>query len=294
MTHEGDLSLLGNLKRADKRIGLLAMSGGARGIVGGAHMTAFNDEKLQDNATVLFGISVGAWQMLYGACGRAVVGNSIIREECCTSAYMSRSLPRLVQGTTVDVGLVAATARSGPKKVNLDEVYACPADIWMGVTDDETSRWEMVDAKTAQPDPIGVAHASSAMVVVYRQPVYVNSRRKIDGVSNPLPAREVIEKWNLDGLIVFPNRKESLKPWLGRDVLEEVTMHLLPRRHRANGRGRHAKLNESLDYLREGKTPYLIMWPEIELHMFERCPDVLRAAELFEYQRMKELLKRAV
>ena len=296
MDHEGDESVLSRLARGEGRIGLLVLSGGMRGVYGGGQLAAMEKYNLRNRYVVNLGISSGAPGVGYSAGGVAWRGHRIYYEECTTPAYMSGSIRRMIQGTTIDLDYLCSVFRGdvGSNPIDIEAMRACKADVYVGVTDYETGEGVLIDVKTATPDPVAAIHASIAMPHVYRKPVVVNGRRYLDGTGGmPFPAREMVERWNLDGLVVLANGPRIRRRSLKRDVLEFCTINLLPPGPRRTSRRRLEVFAENLAYLREGKTPYLIVSTDDEVKMFDRNPVVLKAAAERGYSHMTELFTRA-
>ncbi len=129
---------------------------------------------------------------------------------------------------------------------------------------------------------------------VYRRPVYVNGRRYLDGTGGiPFPAREVIERWGLTGLVVLANQPRDWRRSLKRKLLEFGAISLLPKGPRKTSRKRLEIFGENLQYLRSGRVPYLIVWTDDEVEIFERDQTKLRGTAERAGEFMSSLLERA-
>jgi len=209
MEHEGDISLLSALASGKERIGLLVLSGVMRGVYGGAQASALESRGFQNKFRVIIGVSSGAPVALYFAGGAVRQGTHIYYQEAATSNFISLTHERLSNGTAGDIGYLCKVFRGelGSNSMNLEAMKACPADVYVAVTGLQNGKGELLNVKKALPDPIAAVHASAAIPVLYREPVYVNGIRYIDGsIGAPFPVQEVVNKWHLDGLIVLANR----------------------------------------------------------------------------------------
>ncbi len=291
MEYEGDLSLLNLLARGERRIGALGLSGGNAGAEGCAQACAFETRGLT-RFTVIGAISSFAGAALYFTAGVLNDGASCYWEECSTNSFISFSPRRFAQGTSADVGFL--TEDVFRKEVNVAAVRAFPGDFVVGVTDWETGTGELVDVKSAEPDPFMAVRASMAMPALYRIPVYVNGRRKYDGaVGIPFPAVEIINRWNLDGLVVFANHPKVWKPKGIARAAETVSSLGMSSLRRNAFLGRVRAYHEGLRRLRESKTPYLILWGSGEITTFTRNPRTIEAVARRAYDDTMKLFAHA-
>jgi predicted patatin/cPLA2 family phospholipase len=268
MEYEGDLSLLSKLAEGKWRIGALGLSGGNAGAEGCAQACAFESRGLTQ-FQVIGAVSSFAGAALYFTAGILNTGASCYWEECSTDSFISFDPIRLIRGTSADVGFL--TENVFRKEVSADAVRAFPGDFVVGVTDWETGKGELIDVKTAIPDPFVAVRASMAMPVLYREPVKVNGTRKYDGaVGIPFPAIELIERWELDGLIVFANHPKNWSPQYISRVLEVMSTLGMSRERRHTLLNRVKMYHEGLRRLRLSKTPYLIFWGSGKITAFTR------------------------
>ena len=180
------------------------------------------------------------------------------------------------------------------KEVNLDMVRAYPGDFVVGVTDWESGKGELIDVKSATPDPIVAVCASMAMPVLYRIPVFVNGRRKYDGaVAIPFPAMELIDQWNLDGLIVFANRPRAWEPKLSARTFEVASTLGMSNVRRLASLRRVRLYRDGLRRLRESKTPHLILWGSGEITAFTRDSKTIEAVAKKAYDGTMQMFERA-
>lgn len=136
--------------------------------------------------------------------------------------------------------------------------------------------------------------ASMAMPVMYRLPVCVNGRRKYDGaVAIPFPAVEIIDQWNLDGLIVFADHPKEWKPKRVTRILEILSTLGMSQVRRRAFLGRVNAYNEGLRRLRESKTPHLILWGSGEITAFTRDAKTIEAAAKRAYDGTIKMFERA-
>ncbi len=303
MEYEGDVTLLRQLANENARIGLLSLAGGNRGIVGGSVVAAMEKYGLQHKFKILVGISTGAPQVAYFAAGVANRGRRIYYEVCTTPEYMmlSRRQPvktirRFYRGNAVDLDHLCSVFRGeiGSNSLDVDALCACKANVYVGVTDYATGEGRLINLKTALPDSVAAIHASIAMPHVYRKPVIVNGKRYLDGTGALVfPAREIVESWNLSGLLVITNGPRTHSRSLVHAALEFFAINLLPPGPRRVSRKRHLTYGESLTYLRGGRMPYLIIYSDVSVHMFEQNPEIIKSAGDRAYEFTLGLLKSA-
>lgn len=275
MEYEGDLSLLRLLARGEGRIGALGLSGGNAGAEGCAQACAFETRGFTQFA-VMGAISSFAGTALYFTAGVLNAGASCYWEECSTDSFISLSPRRFVSGTSADVGFL--TEDVFRNEVSADAVRAFPGDFVVGVTDWETGVGELVDVKTAAPDPFVAVRASMAMPVLYRSPVHVNGRRKYDGaVGIPFPAVEIIDAWGLDGLIVFANHPREWRPSTLTRAMEIASALGMSSVRRSAFLARVDVYHDGLRRLRESNTPHLILWGSGEITAFTRDAKTIEA-----------------
>lgn len=209
--------------------------------------------------------------------------------------WVANKLLRFLQGTAANVEfLVEEVFRP---EIGTSAFSAYSGDFAVAVTDYETGKGYLVDVKTAKPDLFASIHATMAMPVLYRNPVYVNGRRYYDGVVGmPCPAVEVIEQWNLDGLILIANRTRQLRDSFGRRLVEAIlSMGMSPARRRAM-LSRHSLVRDSLRRLRQSKTPHLILWDDSGdqvIGTYDRDPVVIKAVGKRVYEDTMQLLSHA-
>lgn len=291
MEHEGDVTLLADLAKGGKRIGLLILSGVMRGVYGGAQATALEARGLQHNFRAIVGVSSGAPVALYFAGGAVYRGTNIYHKECTTPSFISASPLRLLKGTTGDVGYLAQIFRGkiGHNPMDLEGMRACAADVFVAVTNPETGKGELINAKTATPDPVAAVHASIAMPVLYRKPVFVNGIRYIDGsVGAPFPALEMFRKWNLDGLIVLANRSRARSGSI-KEKMEKLLISLLvPSLSKASHQ--YQPLYEQ-GLAETRKNRHLIIWSDEAVGSYARNSSVVKAGQDRARTHMEHLLK---
>ena len=277
MQHEGDVTLLAKLARGKSRIGLLILSGVIRGVYGGGMAIALEKRSLQDYLKVIVGVSTGGPVGLFLAGGAVYRGNRIYSEEAATPNFISLSPQRALKGTSADVGFLASVFRGeiGNNPIPIDAMRSCPADVYVPLTNWETGKGELVNAKSALPDPIAAVQATIAMPLLYRIPVFVNGTRYVDGgIGFPFPAREMVEKWKLDGLIVFANwpKDSPISPLFQGKVVS----HLLPTALGAALRSRTTRFDDGVRFVRESGIEHLIVWTDGQVGAFARNPAVIK------------------
>ncbi|MFA7302678.1 MAG: patatin-like phospholipase family protein [Candidatus Paceibacterota bacterium] len=287
LEYEGDLDLLKCLSHGIERIGILGLSGGNRGAVGCAMASVLESLDLVRYLKVIAGISTFAGPAAYLACGTLNQGKSCYWEECTTSDFISLSPRRFWRGTTADIGyLVNDVFR---REIDVDALRAFGGDVVAGVTDWETNIGELVDVKRAA-DPFLPLHASMAMPVVYRKPVYVNGRRKYDGVVGiPFPSAQIIKEWNLDGLIVFANCPKNLRASAATRVLRALPAGISGSRRKAV-LNRHVLYQEGLEALRASKKG-LIFWGSPGIRTLTRDAKVIERCASQAYDDVLELFR---
>lgn len=291
MWHEGDISVLTRLFYREGRTGLLVLSGGMRGIVGAAEACAFEERSLRNNFTVIEGGSSGAATALCFAAGMVRRGVRIYTEECCSRKYLSWSPLRALRGTTCDVEVVISALRP---IVPLDALKTCVAEVCIAVTNHETGKGELLDAKIATPDALTLLHASIAMPHIYRKPIYVNGRRYMDANGAMIfPAEEIIERWQLDQIVVLANRPRHWKQTLKRRVLEKSAIALLPKQLSEPSARRHHLFEENYEAVT--KIPHLILWmdDDYDIEFLTQDSSKLERARDRAYDHMNGLLDRA-
>ncbi|KKR48131.1 MAG: hypothetical protein UT84_C0048G0006 [Candidatus Curtissbacteria bacterium GW2011_GWA1_40_16] len=295
MDYEGDLSILSRLKRGEGRIGMLGLSGCNAGVVGSEQAAAFEKHGLVQNLKVIAAVSSFAGPALYLTAGKLHEGKSCFWEECTMPNFLRFTPQRFLQGTAANVGfLVEEVFRP---EIGTSAFSAYSGDFVVAVTDYETGRGHLVDVGSAKPDLFAAIHATMAIPVLYRNPVYVNGRRCYDGVVGmPCPAVEVIEQWNLDGLILIANRTRQLRDSFGRRLTEAMlSMGMSPARRRAMLL-RHSLVRDGLHKLRQSKVPHLILWDDSgdqEIGTYDRDPAVIEAVGKRVYEETVQLLSHA-
>ncbi len=291
MEYEGDLSLLSRLARGEGRIGALGLSGGNAGAEGCAQACAFESRGLTQ-FKVIGAVSSFAGAALYFTAGILNDGASCYWEECSTDSFISLNPLRFIRGTSADVGYL--TEDVFRKEVSVDAVRAFSGDFVVGVTDWETGKGELIDVKSATPNPFVAIRASMAMPVLYRVPVCVNGRRKYDGaVAIPFPAVEIIDQWNLDGLIVFANHPKEWSPKRITRVLETLSALGMSSVRRRAFLERIDLYHEGLRRLRESKTPHLILWGTGEITAFTRDSKTIATVAKRAYDGTMQMFERA-
>lgn len=291
MEYEGDLSLLSRLARGEGRIGALGLSGGNAGAEGCAQACAFETRGLTQ-FKVIGAVSSFAGAALYFTAGILNEGASCYWEECSTDNFISFDPLRFARGTSADVGFL--TEDVFRREVSVDAVRAFPGDFVVGVTDWQTGKGELIDVKSATPDPFVAVRASMAMPVLYRIPVFVNGRQKYDGaVAIPFPAVELIDHWALDGLIVFANHPKGWKPKRIARALELLSTLGMPNARSRAFLARVTLYHEGLQRLRESKTPHLILWGSGEITAFTRDAKKIEAVAKRAYDGTMQMFEHA-
>lgn len=296
--YEGDLMLFRQLGKM--RIGAMVLPGFIRGVYGSAQLGACEAAGYTQHLRVLVGISTGACAALYAAGGVLERGTAVYYTEAATRRFMAASVPRLVAGTGAHMGYICDVfrGREGNNPADLAEArLRSDQDFYVGATDYTTGKGVLLDAK-ALPDMVDAVHASIAVPILYRMPALVNGRRYVDGgIAIPFPAQEVVERWDLNGLIVFANRPKSVKPGLAWRVAEYTYGSLLSVPLRRALRTRDQQYAEGLEYLRtrckRDGFPYLILWSGERVWPLSRDGALIQAEATDMYTATKRLIESA-
>ncbi len=265
-----------------------------RGVDGSARAIALEHAGLISKFKVMVGVSTGAPVVLYAAGGVIERGTRIYYEESMSNDFLSWSPRRFWQGTSAHMGYQCDIYRGvvGQNPADIARALSCPADLCVGVTDYESGKGSLVDIKTAIPDPIEAVHASIAVPLLYRRPVKVNGRRAVDGaIGIPFPAQEVVERWNLDGVVVLANRSSQEDGWAWK-VAERSYRALLPKALRQAMRYRPHRYAENLAYVRRNPSN-LIFWTNEMVQPVTRNAGALRRLAKHAYEHTRHTIERA-
>jgi predicted patatin/cPLA2 family phospholipase len=291
MNTEGDVSLFNQIGK--KRIGLLILSGTMRGIYGGAQVSVLERYGLTYAFEVIVGVSTGTPTALYFAGGQAVLGTTIYLEECTTREFLSLTPSRIIQGTVADVGYLEKIFAGlvGNKKMSTQWIQANSTDVYVGVTEYETGRGVLINAKEVKEGPSRAALASIAIPGLYRPPVFVDGIRYGDGgVGIPFPSREIIEKWELDGLIVLANRHSSYSKSVTKQVISKLVGLSVPINLRTAMQLSDYRYKKGLSFLRTRQIPYCIVWSNKLVGSYTTNSIVLREAHRLATEHLEGIL----
>jgi predicted patatin/cPLA2 family phospholipase len=282
MEYEGNTSLP-RLLEGTGRLGLLILGGGTRGVYGSAAACVLEERGLRDRFSVLAGVSSGAGPILYFSAEEVRRGTPIYYEECTTPHFLSLSPRRFMKGTAQDIKWLGEVFRGtvGSKGVSIEKVRAASMPVLVGVTNVATHSGELIDIRTLH-DPVAGVIASMAMPYLCRQRIVIDGNRYRDGSINtlPFPAENLVQAYNLDGLLVFANRpRRSMQSWQRR-ALEVATRTRDPK-----------TFDRNLSFLRSGSVRYGIIWTDESISIIEQNADRLRHAAHTAHTHMTTLLQ---
>jgi len=183
-----------------KAVRLMLGSGLGSGIGTGQDM-ALEDMGYRDVFDVYIGSSGSAGSAAFAALGESRKAASIFMIEAMQDAFLKKRLgfvPKL------DTEVILEPMRKGAKALDTDKLRSSPKEINTIVSDEESRRAQLLDLKTASPDPINTLDASSA-IPFFRDSVEVDGRHYYDGAFSQVPLEDIIEKFKPTHLLIQPN-----------------------------------------------------------------------------------------
>ena len=285
LLHKADLISLGDDRHKRIRTLLFMPGGGMRGAGGAGFICGLHALGLDDAFDVVGGTSTGA----------ALAANFLSGSETTrlTPSIYHTDLPgklfRLFENPPAKIDHVEHVMRTGEKRARTEVIRASRSEFFVGVTCMEDFSFELLDAKSAFPDPIAAVKASMAIPGMYNQPVRVNRRFFVDGSIQPLPIREMIAKYQPTDILVIANATEakarSHKPSLGERLTSPYFLRHVPSELRRKWAQRYEAWQESLHEFRSLKDIHTgILWSPDSLHMFDANPEKLRRASVNAFQ----------
>lgn len=194
---------------------LLILGGGMRGPYSAAQVIALNEMGLDATKfDTVVGISAGAGTSSYYMAGKEQTykGTAIFYDECTSKDFLNLMRVRHVMDATV----VGKTMREGDKALDQEAIMASPTEFYVAVTRQENKQAELIDVKTAKPGMVSALEASMNVPLLRAPGIEVNGVSYIDGGFDPLPLKEVINKFQPTDILVLPNvpfdRLETFKP----------------------------------------------------------------------------------
>lgn len=291
MHHEGDESVLRQLRSASSSVWLTICPGTMRGVYGGGQVTALERRKLTNAFAGVIGVSTGAPTGAYFLAGQAELGTSIYYEECTSPEFIS--FARMMRGGNGgDVAYLAKEFRSGAKKLDQQRIYASDTELWFGITEYDSATEHFIDAKLVKPDIVHGIQVSAAMPVLYRDELFVDGVRYNDGGVSCRPIRYALSK-KPTGIVVFANCPEDRTDSTFKDIATHVLMGREPLSQQYAMRQRHVVFEEDLDMLRGSGVPYLVIHTDGEIGSYCRDSRLLHAAADRACRHLLELLDRA-
>lgn len=290
MHHEGDLTVLKQLRNGSYAPWLVICPGTMRGVYGGGQVTALEARNLTNGFAGVVGVSTGAPTAAYFLAGQAALGTSIYYEECTTRHFISVRRA-FTGGHAIDVGYLAKLFRSGSKKLDESRIHTNDTELRLGVTRYDTACEAYVDAKRIEPDIVEGIHASIALPALYRDEVFIGGERYNDGFSCR-PIRYALSR-KPSGILVLANAPPPSRASLVGRICTDIVMRAESKAQRMAMRGQRDAWVEDIESLRCGTVPYLIVWSDAEVGSFTRNPVTLKSAAFRAKEHMLFLLDRA-
>lgn len=293
MSHKGDITVLRQLKNSAMSVWMVILPGVMRGVSGGGQVTAIERYKKQliHHFAGVVCVSTGSPTGAFALAEQAEIGTTFYYQECTSTDFIRRRR-MFVGGHGVDVGYLARNFREGPKSLRQDRIYAADTELWFGVTEYKSAIEKYIDAKTVQPDIVHGIHASIAMPVLYRDPVFINGVRYNDGAVSCRPMRYALSK-KPTGIIVLANCPENHRKSPLKKSLTDLAMLTESNTQRRAMRNSYAAHIEDCRTLDESNVPHLIVYADKEVGAFTRNPQVLKQAAKRSCDHMLSLLNRA-
>ncbi|MDP2696397.1 MAG: hypothetical protein Q8O87_04105 [bacterium] len=183
---------------------LLILGGGMRGVSGAGSAISISGLGLKDVFDVVVGVSAGAAIGAYFLSGLLpmINGATIYHVDLAPRIKLSRR-------PVIDVDFVEALLRHGRKRLNVGSVLSARSQFFVSATCLDDMKSVLVDAKEARPDMISAIKASMAIPGMYNKLVTVNDKLYIDGGTNPLPAKDVVDRFNPTDILIIANCTEE-------------------------------------------------------------------------------------
>jgi predicted patatin/cPLA2 family phospholipase len=263
----------------------MVLGGGQRGAYGGGGVEALQELGLEGAFKTAVGVSTGSPIISYFLAGLAKIGSSIYSEENTGSEFIN--LRRGNDGENImDITWLASIFRSSSKKLDIEKMRSNSADIFYAVTNAETGKGELIDAKKLK-DPIEGIRASCAVPELYNDPVYLyvgeKEERYIDGdVAMPFPAEQILSKVTPTSILVFANRPKKRSEGLLDRFAKKYASLVVESQLEQDVLTGTEKFNKNLKFLKEysekNNIPYTIVWTDGNVGPLERRPGKLKKA----------------
>jgi len=148
----------------------------------------------------IIGVSGGFGPAAFEVAGEPEKAVSLFTHECATPEFLN--LKRLHK--VIDTEVIAREMDEGPKVLDTEAIKKSETGLYAIVRNVDTGEAEIVNAKTATPDIVTVARATSA-VPPFRDFAEVNGKKYNDGGFVPVPLKEIIEMFEPERIFVLPN-----------------------------------------------------------------------------------------
>jgi predicted patatin/cPLA2 family phospholipase len=206
---------------------LLVLGGGMRGPYSAGQGLALQKMGFRKSFNTVVGISAGAGIAAYFVAGeeQGLKGTSIFYEEATNDLISYRPKRLLTQLLNSDV--ITDAMREGPKKLDQQAILDSPTDLYVAVTRQENKQAELINVKVPKQNRIEINAIGASMDVplIRGKGKEVNGVRYIDGGFDPLPLKEIIDKFHPTDILVLPNvpfdKLETFKASSGMEWIAE-------------------------------------------------------------------------
>jgi predicted patatin/cPLA2 family phospholipase len=214
----GDRPSNGQREPDGKTIGLVIEGGGMRGIRSAGGLLALEAMGLTGVFDDVYACSAGAVNACYFLAGQAAYGTTIYYQNINNRRFIHHLRFRKI----LDLDFLFDQVLVHQKPLLVSKVLNGPSRLFVSVTDVDTGSARLIHAQESNVPLLALIKASSAIPVVYNEPVLIDGRRCIDGgVSNPIPLSNAIAHGCTHILVLLTRPSSYRNPdahWLERLV----------------------------------------------------------------------------
>lgn len=291
MHHTGNESVLRQLTNSSSAPWLVVLPGTMRGVYSGGQVTALEQRSLTKGFAGVIGVSTGSPVGAYFVADQAELGTSIYYEECTTPEFIS--LSRYIRGGHgADITYLGSVFERGPKRLDEERIHASATELYFGVTEHATGHERYVDAKKVEPNIVHGIKASAAIPGLYRNQLFIDGVRCVDGGAACRPIREALSK-RPTGIVVFANCGGNHCESLVKTTMTKVVLRNEPKPIQEAMRIRHVVGAEDIQLLEQSGIPHIVIYCDSAVGGYTRNAAVLKAAAERACRHMHDLLDRA-
>lgn len=179
---------------------LVVEGGGLRGAYAVGVLRSLYDFGGPEQFDAIYAVSSGVFAATYFAAGQVSEMESTWRDLVHGSLLVNYS--NILRGKSVLRLDYLIDLFKGPVKLDLERVFKSRPSIIYNLTNFQTGAPSYFDAKRA--DIFDLMRASSALPCVYRNPIYIDGDRYIDGgISDPIPVFKAIKDGFSDIVVIL-------------------------------------------------------------------------------------------